>query len=216
MGESLRFAAIGLSSWVFFAMPSLAQTVPSITYFDDFTRCLKGEFSSAIKSCDRLLQTNPNDAAVWVNRGQQLARQGSYTEALNSYDRALTLQPNYSLAWVNRCADLISTEQYDLAIAACETAIASDQDWGNQNPAIAYYNLGVVYEQQLNHQTAQQMYAQAVAIDANFAPAWNGLGMVSQRLGEFPAAAEAYQQAVNLSQNSQYQENLLNLQRLGY
>ena len=50
----------------------------------------------------RTLEINPQDAAVWSDKGAALDDQGRVEEALKCYDRALEINPREADAWGNK------------------------------------------------------------------------------------------------------------------
>jgi tetratricopeptide (TPR) repeat protein len=73
----------------------------------------------------------------------------------------------------------------------------------------AYVNLAILYERQENSAKAIGLLTQAVAIDPQFVPALNQLGVIKRRQGEFEAAEQAWLSATQI--NPQYAYGWYNL-----
>jgi tetratricopeptide (TPR) repeat protein len=56
----------------------------------------------ALKSFDRAIELNADDAVTWNNRGCILRGLARSEEAIASFDRSLKINPNYQLAIENR------------------------------------------------------------------------------------------------------------------
>jgi Tfp pilus assembly protein PilF len=74
--------------------------------------------------------------------------------------------------------------------------------WGdviNKFPcAIAYTHRGLAYSVAHDNDRAIQDYAQAIALDPNYAPAYNDLGIACKDKGDYDRAIEDYTQAIRL------------------
>ncbi len=82
-----------------------------------------GDYKGALASFDRVLNLQPNTAAVWHQRGQALVNLECYTTAIASFDRALALQPDQPDTWVFRGIALIHLGQHTEALSNCEMAL---------------------------------------------------------------------------------------------
>ncbi len=121
-----------------------------------------------IASCTHALNSDLLDhvdrAATFVNRGILKMRLSDFEGALDDYDAGLDLSPNLAEAFLNRGAVLIMMKRYDDAIADFSKAIAL----GTQEPQIAYYDRGLVYERIGDLTGACADYRQALTLQPNF------------------------------------------------
>jgi tetratricopeptide (TPR) repeat protein len=62
----------------------------------------------------------------------------------------------------------------------------------------AYNNLGYAYKDAGDLVNARASFQQAVEADPEFSGAWISLGLMAQRMSDFPAAIEAYQRALQV------------------
>ena len=73
--------------------------------------------------------------------------------------------------------------------------------------ARAHTDLGAAYLQQAKYEIALNEFNRAVAIDPNFAPAFNGLGLVYSSLGEDAKADESFKKAIQIQPLSSEAQN---------
>lgn len=58
-----------------------------------------GRSEEALKSLNRALEMDPNDAAAWISKGNVFIPMGQLDEALFCFDKAIELNPNLAAAW---------------------------------------------------------------------------------------------------------------------
>ncbi|NEQ43320.1 MAG: tetratricopeptide repeat protein [Leptolyngbya sp. SIOISBB] len=58
-----------------------------------------GRSDEALKSLNRALEMDPNDAAAWIGKGNVFIPMGQLDEALFCFDKAIELNPNLAAAW---------------------------------------------------------------------------------------------------------------------
>ncbi|MCS7138600.1 MAG: tetratricopeptide repeat protein [Crenarchaeota archaeon] len=63
-----------------------------------------GRFEDAIKYCDEVIKTNPNDATAWSIKGICLQFLRRYEEALSCCEKAISLNPEDASAWYNKAS----------------------------------------------------------------------------------------------------------------
>ncbi|MEM3712677.1 MAG: tetratricopeptide repeat protein [Thermoproteota archaeon] len=63
-----------------------------------------GRFEDAIKYCDEVIKTNPDDATAWSIKGVCLMFLHRYEEALSCCEKAISLNPNDASAWYNKAS----------------------------------------------------------------------------------------------------------------
>lgn len=178
---------------------------PKIENFDQLAeQCRTRTGEVGLTACDRALQLNGQDTAVWINRGIKLDRDlADPNGALNSYYQAAQLDINqdFSLAWFNQCALL-------LKIARKPTVAEPEQ----LRPILI--ELGVLSEETSTSATdlaipsASLLYKAVVATcdraingdqdwgNTTIARAWNNLGYAQDELGNYGAALDAYEAAL--------------------
>ena len=63
-------------------------------------------------------------------------------------------------------------------------------------------NLGVIFQNQMNHEKAKDYYEKAIEIDPNYAEAHNNLGNIFKELGDNQKAKECYEKAIAINPNN--------------
>ncbi len=125
--------------------------------------------ADAINTCTAALAGEPlserDRAATLINRGILQLRTGGFERAMADFDQAIAAQPALAEGHINRGAALLRREDYAGAI----TAISAGLERQPVNPAQAYYNRGVAYEETGNVRAAYEDYRRA----AELAPTWD-------------------------------------------
>ena len=147
-----------------------------------------------IASLTDVVTHNPNDAQAYNMRGAVLGQAGKHTDALTDFNQAISLDPNYAQAYANRGLVYRQTGKLDLALADYDKALALDSELrrrlsrprpgriaqkgevvpalqrlqqGDRDPARhaqGYYNRGLLYQGQHQHQFAIDDFSTAIAL----------------------------------------------------
>lgn len=153
-----------------------AQSITVLTSGEDARHCsLAARLNGALEPspvelayCDRAIDgasLNRHDrAGTLVNRGILLTAAGRFQQALDDYNEALQLLPELPQAFNGKGNLYFLAERYDDALAAYQRALALDL----QERHIAFYNLGLTYDQLQDAAAARRSYEQAVEA----APDW--------------------------------------------
>ena len=146
----------------------------------------KGAFDP--RSGQSWLPFEPDDAPVfqletredaWA-RASAARDEGDVGEALQLFARYLDRYPDDARAW-SECGRLHHLRgDLDAAADAFRRAVLG----GDLNPARAWFNLGVVYEDQGRDIEAGQAYTEAVRLEPEFADAHFNAARVWERLGD--------------------------------
>jgi tetratricopeptide (TPR) repeat protein len=130
------------------------------------------------------------------NLGGALLLQGRLDEAMPHFRTAAEINPQDPLSALN-------IANYELQQGHLQPAI----DLYNRVPRItsnanlrsnALSGLGSAYRQQGKNREAEQSYEEALQLVPQNARAWIGLGLVSQKAGDFAGAADRYSRAVEI------------------
>jgi tetratricopeptide (TPR) repeat protein len=103
-------------------------------------------------------------ASTLVNRSVVLLGRGEFEGAVRDLDRAIGLRPNLAEAYVNRGAARVGLKQYREAISDLDRGLAL----GAPEPAKAWYDKGLAYEDMGDLQQAYDDYKKA----AELRPDW--------------------------------------------
>jgi serine/threonine-protein kinase len=135
---------------------------------------------------------DPKHALAHYNLGNAFCDQGKLPEAEAAYRKAIALDGKDSVAYDGLGNALYKRQNYPEAIAAYRKAIAL-----NLTYAEAYYGLGLALTQQ-QLPDAEAAYRKAIALAPDLARPYGALGFVLMQQGQFAAAREANQKALDL------------------
>ena len=76
------------------------------------------------------------------------------------------------------------------------------------NHSQAHNNLGVILQNQMNHEKAKDCYEKAIAIKPDYADAHNNLGIIFKELKENQKAKSCYEKAIAINPNYANAHNL--------
>lgn len=137
----------------------------------------KGLLEPALESYNKALQSDPNNAAIWVNIGTVYQAKKDYSKAVEAYQKALTLDPRNTAAaeGFKSCQDLMQEQQ----ITASENAA------------------GDAYKQG-RYEEALKIYGSLIQKDPKNAAYYYNRGAAQQMLKQFDLAMADYNQAMSL------------------
>lgn len=163
-----------------------------------------GNQDLAIAACDQALQINKDwgemsPAVAWSTRGLALERGKQYTEALAAYEQAVKLQPQYSLALASQCRVLSEMGQYETAIAACDQAIQTNNNWGNSSLAQASFWRGLTFSRWGKYQQALSSCPQVTTSDESIEQKRMLACIKQKRLNRLQAAIDAFKRTVEIN-----------------
>src|SRR5712671_1431705 len=147
----------------------------------------------AVDLIDQAIAINPNDAALYSNRGDALQELKQLEAAVASYDQAIAIKPDYAEAYNNRGNALQALKQMEEAVASYDQAIALRPDY-----AQAHNNRGNALRVLKRLDAAVASYDKAIALKPDFAEAYNNRGTALQELKQLEAAVASYDEAVAL------------------
>ena len=141
----------------------------AMQYFNDGVSFSKlGKNTEAVASFDKALVFEPNDAALWAQRGYALHQLGRTTEALASYDKAIDIDPNGAdvYLWNKRGDALSQLGRYEEAVISYDKALAINpiDDYAKQNREIALEKQSQAQQTQQQNHPVPLMYAPIGAI----------------------------------------------------
>jgi tetratricopeptide (TPR) repeat protein len=152
-----------------------------------------------------------NEAVNSYNQGNAFIAAGNLTEAAAAYQHAINVSPDYYEAW-NGLADVLNRDrQYSKALIVSNISLSINSSYSDAwiNRGLILYNLGYVYQNQLNDsQTADEMYNlqlqafnNAITVDPTNAEAWFNKGYALGGLKRYDEAIAAFDQVKALDPN---------------
>jgi tetratricopeptide (TPR) repeat protein len=110
-------------------------------------RVKRNELDEAIEFFDQVLETNPENADAWNNKGVALFKMGRPDEALECYDQALAADPGNLEVLRNRAFVLRAMERFEEALEIYETIIYDEPEATDfRNLATVLVGLGLLEE----------------------------------------------------------------------
>jgi serine/threonine protein kinase/Tfp pilus assembly protein PilF len=152
------------------------------------------KLDEAIACYRKAIELDPKSAMAHNNLGIALKHQKKLDEAIAAYRKAIEIDPKSAGAYSNLggllCDDL---KEYDKAIECFRKAIDLD-------PNIANYHfcLGNALRNQQKLPEAVLAYRKATELDPNYAMAWQVLGWLQYRIGDWRASIEALEKSCKL------------------
>ncbi|HLK25630.1 MAG TPA: tetratricopeptide repeat protein [Caulobacteraceae bacterium] len=152
-----------------------------------------GRFDEAVRSYDRAIALDPNNAKAHNGCGNALQMLGRLAEALVSYANALALDPDYMGAHHNRANTMLKLERLEEAVDGYSAAIRLQPDLfdAHNNRGVALAKLGRPAE-------AVASYEQAIALRPDHPEARLNMALALHDLGRFEEALASYDTAIAL------------------
>jgi tetratricopeptide (TPR) repeat protein len=174
----------------------------------------KGNYQEAIEYYTKAIESNPDDAFLYNNRGLATyygaKKAKEYKTAISDFSKAIELKPDYAAAYHNRGLAYFkrggwaSTGPFDKAISDFTKAIELKPDYLD-----AYYNRGLTYNQFIfyygkpfTHDVIGRFnkaivdFNRVLDLDPDYVLAYAGLGNAHYRYGEWDKGAEYYNKAL--------------------
>jgi tetratricopeptide (TPR) repeat protein len=161
----------------------------------------QGQFSSALQQFQQAISVDPTNADGYYNMAATLHKMGSEGGDRDLLNQAETLY--------NQCLD-VNEDHVDchrgLAVLLVETgrsdsAVKLLKNWSAANPDLAAprIELGRVYEEFGDLETAKLHLNQALMLDQHNHRAWAALGRIRERNGDIEQALANYQRSYDLN-----------------
>ena len=196
----------------------------------------------AIADFTRALSMDPNNAQIYLERGQILIEKQDYDRAILDFNQSIQLNPSY-WAYNNRGLAYNNKGQYNTAIPDFDQALKiypsgavaylnrgnSYLDSNNPDRAIADYNMAIqldpnymlayhnralAYLRKNDYDNAIAGFTRSLQMDPNFLDAYNNRGYSYYRKGDYDAAIADFETLLRIDPNHSYARvNLDNARR---
>ena len=150
----------------------------------------RGNYAEAEKIWTEILESFPNNAEIWSNRGNARASQMKLQDALADYEQAIALAPEAPDPYLNRGATLENMGRWEEAIADYNRVLAIDPD-----DAAAYNNRGNAEGGRGNWEAALKDFKRAADLGGEFVIARENYALALYQTGD---TAQAVRQLRNL------------------
>jgi tetratricopeptide (TPR) repeat protein len=167
----------------------------------------QGNSAAAVKSMQRAIHLNANNAQFFSNLGEMERQRGKLPEALVALRRAVSLNPQSPQALNNLGIVHYDRNEFEEAAKCYEGAIAL-----NGSYAEAHNNLGNALRALGRYEEALDHYQRALLIRENYPGAYNNMASILREQDQVAEAEFAYRKAIAL--NPRYFEAYGNLATL--
>ncbi|ERN41491.1 serine/threonine protein kinase [Rubidibacter lacunae KORDI 51-2] len=188
---------------------------------------LDGKYREALDVYDRVLETFPNAARAWLNKGFMYSQLKLFEEQLDACEHALESDPEMVEAFNCKGLALQRLGKSEEAVAMFVRTVELDsqfyQAWNNKGEALmtlgrpqealdafdrakqynpdylfAWNNRGNALVQLERYAEAVASYSAAIKIDASYPYAWNGRGVAKREQQRYERALEDFTEATRL------------------
>ena len=199
-GKIKSWLVTGLFAFCFVAsLVSAQQTEQAETeYYTRGMRAIQlGLYDEAIATFQQVLQLNPQNAEAYCELGAAYRLKEKTDDALEAYLYALELPASPQTHGVaHLCLARLYHSQGRFADAENHGQHATHLLPKNAEP---FFRLADTYVQRGKLALAERVYRQALALDANLAPVYQGLGKIAFLQDRLEAAGQYYQKALTLA-----------------
>ncbi|MDH5178403.1 MAG: tetratricopeptide repeat protein [Gammaproteobacteria bacterium] len=162
------------------------------------------EMDKLINQITAQINTSPNDADLFVQRGDAWFKLHEFDKAVRDYTQALGIDRQHSRAWFGRGMAYGRMGEIDKGIADLGEFIKREP-----NSSTGYTKRGVRYLWKGDRDHAEQDFLMAIKIDPNNAEANDDLGVIYAQRGELDKALQHFNQTVRVDPT--YQKGFHNL-----
>ncbi|KAF9680848.1 hypothetical protein SADUNF_Sadunf06G0164000 [Salix dunnii] len=163
----------------------------------------------AFDSFAEAIKLDPENACALTHCGILYKDEGRLLEAADSYHKALKADPSYKLA--SECLAIVLTDLgTSLKLSGnAQEGIQKYYEALKVDPhyAPAYYNLGVVYSEMMQYDTALSCYEKAAMERPMYAEAYCNMGVIYKNRGDLESAIACYERCLAVSPNFEIAKN---------
>jgi len=154
---------------------------------------------SNIEDYTRAIESNPNDAGAYHDRGRAYYDAEKYNEAIADFSRAIELNPNDVINYYFRADSYYEIGKYDEVIADYTRAIAL-----SPYESAYYNNRGCAYFCQQNYKEASEEFTRAIELAPYESLYYNNRGNTYYHLRQFDEASADYTRGIELASNDSF------------
>lgn len=149
------------------AMPPPFEALPDVNYWTDLCRLQANatDYENALKACEQAISLEPRNADFWARHSGVLVSMEAFPDAIASANRALTFDPENSLAIAYQCVAYTALGENELALDKCNDALRVNGNWGNENPALAWFYRGEILAQAQQYELALVAYERTLLLE---------------------------------------------------
>jgi tetratricopeptide (TPR) repeat protein len=154
-----------------------------------------GLVDEAIKYLNRALSLNPSHYRSYYLLGLAYVKKQNLTEAQAAFQKCLELKPDFSEAHVSLGEIYEQTSDLDKAEDEYKKAYAVDQSAG------AGFHLAMIYYGRVKLDQALEYVQKVIQKDSRSIQAYNLQGVILNKLGRYPEAAQSFQNVLKIDPN---------------
>jgi len=162
-------------------------------------------YSSKWKNTETLYKhitsINPNSYEYLDYLGREYYSQGKIDKAIEYYNQALSINPSSAETYMSLATALFAKEQYDNALSLYDKAL--DIGLPRNSRALAYYNKGLIYDEQQNYEKAIIMFEESIKINPNLLSAKFDLAIVLSKLDKYEEAVSICKEIIDKYPNNE-------------
>ncbi|MEM9484765.1 MAG: tetratricopeptide repeat protein [Cyanobacteria bacterium P01_F01_bin.116] len=149
------------------AMPPPFEALPDVNYWTDLCRLQANatDYENALKACEQAIALEPKNADFWARHSGVLVSMEAFPDAIASANRALTFDPENSLAIAYQCVAYTALGENEIALDKCNDALRVNGNWGNENPALAWFYRGEILDQAQQYELALVAYERTLLLE---------------------------------------------------
>lgn len=163
----------------------------------------KRNYPAAIRELHTATELDPNNAQAHNNLGLAYFYRDRYDLAEKSMRRAIEISPKYNEARDNLARVLIEQGRFDEAIRELRLVLA-DLTYAGADRAWA--NMGLAYFRRGDFAQARLKFAEAIRLNRENCFAQTLYGRAQLEMGEFRAATESLDNAIQICKDSEFDE----------
>jgi tetratricopeptide (TPR) repeat protein len=156
-------------------------------------------YDEAIRICLEEINRNAANMDSYTVLTWALQRQNRYAEVLEWGQRGLRINANDFRIIETMGEAAFYLNQYAQSLRYMQRYV--DGNPQGDRVSVAFFFIGEIYRLQQKYRHADIAYTTAVRLEPGLALWWYRLGTVRESAGEYPNAAEAYEQALRLNPN---------------
>ncbi|WP_320664884.1 tetratricopeptide repeat protein [Prochlorococcus sp. MIT 1223] len=156
-------------------------------------------YEEAIKDFDTAIETDPNDALLYANRGYAKFQSGCYQEAIDDYSKSIDIKPEEGSHYYWRGLAKGQIGRFEDSISDFTQSLGMGyEEWNS------YYFRGISKNHIKDIQGAINDWKKAVELNSNDADIHNKLGIAFYQLGDNEGVIESFTNLIEI--DPQYSE----------
>ena len=154
---------------------------------------IKGEYKEALTALNKLTESSPNEASLYILGGNCFTAMNNFTQAILCYEQAIKIKADYAEAYYSLAVCFEEINEIDKSILNYNAAIKIKADY-----AEAHNNLANIYVDISKPNEALPHFKEAIKIKPDYAEAHNNLGNLLKQQGKNEQAIVFYKKAIKL------------------